>query len=279
MKPDYLDTARAFDAVASHYDAVYGPQGNAVMTWMRQESLALLKATFPRGSHLLEIGCGTGEEALALARSGRRVLATDISPRMASLTLAKARAADLGHRVAALAVPAAGIEALHPPTSFDGAYASFGALNCEPHLERLGTALARLIKPGGAFVCSVMGRCCPFEMAWFLLHGRPRLAFRRLHRGWQAAPVAGTEDVEVSVATRYLSVRDVKQAFYPAFTVERTLSLPLLLPPPYLDATFRSYRALFRTLDRLEQQLRQRWPWRLWGDHVVLVLRRASSPT
>jgi ubiquinone/menaquinone biosynthesis C-methylase UbiE len=276
MKPDYLDTARAFDAVASHYDAVYGPQGNAVMTWMRQESLALLKATFPPGSYLLEIGCGTGEEALALARSGRRVLATDISPKMASTAQAKARAAGLGDRVVAMAAPAATMGALHPTTPFDGAYASFGALNCEPHLERLGAALARLIKPDGAFVCSVMGRCCPFEMAWFLLHGRPRVAFRRLHRGWRAAPVAGNEDVEVSVATRYLSVRDVKQAFCPAFAVERTLSLPVLLPPPYLDAIFRRHRGLFRTLGRLERQLRQRWPWRLWGDHVALVLRRAS---
>ncbi len=276
MKPDYLDTARAFDAVASHYDAVYGPQGNAVMTWMRQESLTLLKATFPPVSYLLEIGCGTGEEALALARSGRRVLATDISPKMASLALAKARAADLDDRVAALAAPAAGMGALQPPTPFDGAYASFGALNCEPHLEQLGAVLARLIRPGGAFVCSVMGRCCPFEMAWFLLHGRPRVAFRRLHPGWRAAPVAGTEDVEVSVATRYISVRDVRQAFFPAFAIERTLSLPLLLPPPYLDAIFRRYRGLFRTLGRLERQLRHCWPWRLWGDHVALVLRRAS---
>jgi SAM-dependent methyltransferase len=279
MKPRYRDTARAFDVVAPHYDAVYGPQANAVMTWMRQESLALLKATFPRGSYLLEIGCGTGEEAVALATAGRRVLATDISPKMAALTQAKARAAVPGGRVSALATPAANIGALQPLTPFDGAYASFGALNCEPHLERLGEALGHLIKPGGAFVCSVMARCCPFEMAWFILHGRPRVALRRLHRSWQSAPVAGPETVEVSVITRYLNARDVSQALSPTFTVERTLSLPLLLPPPYLDAVFRRHTRLFAVLERLEGRLRQRWPWRLWGDHIALVLRRPPSAT
>jgi SAM-dependent methyltransferase len=272
--PKYLETARAFDVVAGDYDAVYGPEGNAVMTWMRRESLRLLRETFPPASRLLEIGCGTGEEAVALAQTGRRVLATDISPQMAAQTWAKAQTLGVGDRVTALAAPAGGLAAIHPQTPFDGAYASFGALNCEPALGSVATALARLVKPGGRFVCSVMARWCPFEVAWFLLHGRPRVAFRRLRRGWQPAPVAGQDAVEVSVPTRYLSVRDVARAFAPDFTIERTLALPLLLPPPYLDALYRKRRALFDRLEPWERRLRGRWPWRLWGDHVVVMLRR-----
>lgn len=279
MRPNNLDTARAFDAVASHYDAAYGPQGNAVMTWMRGESLELLKATFPHGSSLLEIGCGTGEEAVALARAGRSVLATDISPKMAAIAQAKAQAAGLGDRVTALATSAGGVGSLQPTSPFDGAYASFGALNCEPHLERLGAALTRLIRPGGAFVCSVMGRYCPFEMAWFLLHGRLRLAFRRLDPSWQSASVAGPESVVAHVVTRYLTVKDLKRALSSTFAVEQTRSLPLLLPPPYLDGVFQKYRGLFDVLEPVERHLSRRWPWRLLGDHIALVLRRRQSMT
>jgi SAM-dependent methyltransferase len=281
MKPVYRETSHAFDAVAPYYDAVYGPHGNAVMTWMRRENLALLKTTFPRDSYLLELGCGSGEEAVALAKAGRRVVATDLSPKMAARTQAKARAAHLDHRLTVAAMPASGVTMLQPGAPFDGAYASFGVLNCEPLLSPLSAALARLVRPGGAFVCSVMGRICPFEIAWFLLHGRPRRAFRRWRPGWQWAPVAGRETVEgddavpVSVATRYLTVRTLRETLSPSFKLERTLSLPLLLPPPYLDALFQSHRDLFTRLEPLERRLRRCWPWRLWGDHVILVLRRA----
>jgi hypothetical protein len=104
-----------------------------------------------------------------------------------------------------------------------------------------------------------------------LLHGRPRTALRRLRRGWQVAPVAGS-GVQVVVHTRYLSVVDVARAFAPSFGVERVLALPFLLPPPYLDELFRRRRALFRRLETWERYLRVRWPWRYMGDHIAMVL-------
>jgi SAM-dependent methyltransferase len=276
MRSDYLRTARAFDAVAPDYDAVYGASGNAMMSWMRRESLELLQATFPPGSRLLEIGCGTGEEAVALAQAGRQVLATDISPRMAAQTATRGRAAGLTAQVRALCMPAGDLAALRPRGPFDGAYASFGALNCEPQLERVAVALNRLLRPGGAFVCSVMARWCPFEIAWFWLHGQPTTAFRRLRHGWQPAHVAGCPGIEVTVSTRYLSVGDVARAFEPGFCVERTMALPLLLPPPYLDDLYRTRRHLFDRLEPWERRLRARWPFRCWGDHIALVLRARS---
>jgi len=274
MRPDYQATSHAFDAVAPEYDASYGPTGNAVMVWLRQENLTLLEETFPPGSRLLEIGCGTGEEALHLASVGRTILATDISPKMASQTLAKAAAAGLADSVSALALPAGQISALHPRVPFDGAYASFGALNCEPDLKRFATGLTRLLRPGGCFVCSVMARWCPFEIVWYLLHGRPRTAMRRLRHGWQIAPVAGGDHVRVNVPVRYLSASDIAHAFTPDFDLRRVFSLPLLLPPPYLDDLFRRHRALFAQLESWERRLRDRWPWRNTGDHLALVLRK-----
>lgn len=279
----YANAARAFDVVARDYDATYGApggglagdHGNAVMAWMRQENVALLREAFPPGSYLLELGCGTGEEAVILAREGRRVLATDLSPRMAARALAKARTAGVSGRVRVVTVPAGGIAALRPPHPVDGAYASFGGLNCEPNLPAVARELARLVRPGGLFVTSVMGRTCLFEMVWYALHAQPRRALRRVPRAWTSAPVAGRAGVEMTVPTRYLSVRDVKRAFAPYFVLEQALALPLLLPPPYADVFFRRYLTLFRRLMPVERHLRGKWPWRGLGDHIVLFLRRA----
>jgi SAM-dependent methyltransferase len=272
----YSTTAAAFDLIAGDYDAAYGAEGNAVMTWMRRENVALLRSTFPTGSRLLELGCGTGEEAVALALAGHRVLATDVSPQMAALTRRKALDYGVGHLVQAAALPAGLVGALHPTIPFDGAYASFGGLNCEPNLPAVGAALTRLIRPGGVFVTSVMGPACLFEMAWYLLHLQPRRAFRRRRGDWQSAPVAGQEGREVTVPTRYLAVKDMIAAF-PDFALERALALPLLLPPPYADTLYRRHPLLFDTLTRYDRRLRGKRPWLHLGDHLVLVLRRSTE--
>ena len=269
----HAEAATAFSEIAADYDAAYGPQGNAVMTWMRGESLALLQAVFAPGSWLLELGCGTGEEAVALALAGREVLATDIAPRMAAIARAKVVRAGVGDRVRVAVLPAGDIGALRPHEPFDGGYASFGGLNCEPDLPAVGAALARLIRPGGAFVTSIMGRTCLFEILWYLAHLRPRHALRRLGGGWRLAPVAGEGAREVVVPTRYLTTGQVAAAF-PAFAVEGVLALPLLLPPPYADSLYRRHVDRFKWLARYDRRLRGRWPWRELGDHTVLVLRR-----
>jgi ubiquinone/menaquinone biosynthesis C-methylase UbiE len=274
MQDDYGALARTFDAVAPGYDAVYGPAANRVMGWMRRENLALLQRYFRPGQHLLEIGCGTGDEAIALASWSCTVVATDISPAMVSLTERKAAATGLSGRVSAVSMAGAKLHRLAMPAAFDGAYASFGSLNCEPNLEALGAALAVLLKPGAYFVCSVMARISPFEMGWHLAHARPARAFRRVGKGWSQATLATPGGRGLQVAVRYISASAIQRAFGPDLTLEQTVSLGLLMPPPYLDTLFRKRRALWSRLEAWERRLRVRWPWRLMGDHVALVLRR-----
>ncbi len=277
MKPKALETSRAFDRVAGDYDVTYGAGGNAAMQWMRAENLAFLARTFPPGSRLVEIGCGTGEEAVALAGGGRTVVATDISPRMAAATRRKAVAAGVSDRVRAVALPAGGVGTLCLPHELDGAYASFGALNCEYDLSAVGRGLAALVGPGGRFVTSVMGRTCLFEMLWYLLRGQPRRAVRRVTGRWVMAPVAGEGGREVTVPTRYLSARQVARAMAPDWRIETMWALPLLMPPPYAASLLDRYPGLFARLERWDRRLRRRWPWRAWGDHLVIVFRRRDE--
>lgn len=270
----YQAIASAFDRVASGYDAHYGPQNNQLMSWMRQESLALLMGTFPAKSRLLEIGCGTGDEAVHLAQAGHKVLATDISPMMAMQTAYKARTAGLQNRIECLVIPGGHLEALKPAAAYDGAYASFGSLNCEPGLDHLVSALAGLLRPGAAFVSSVMARWCPVEMVWHLSRGRLRQATHRLRSGWLPASLQGPDDSAVSLVVKYYSLGELEHAFSEAFEVESVRALPLLLPPPHFDSVYRKYRTVFEILVPWELHLRDRWPWHGFGDHFMIVFRR-----
>src|SRR5690349_9384990 len=83
-----LETREAFDSVAADYD---GPRGNnSLVQDMRREMWRWLDAAFPHPSHLLELGCGTGLDAIRMAQRGHNITATDWSPLMAARTLARA---------------------------------------------------------------------------------------------------------------------------------------------------------------------------------------------
>jgi ubiquinone/menaquinone biosynthesis C-methylase UbiE len=266
----YGQVAQAFDQASLNYDVLY--QENPVMAWMRRESLAALRTTFPPASHLLEIGCGTGDEALALSREGYRIVATDVSPGMVEAARAKAAAAD-AQEVTWHVLGTGRLDRLlaeYGPASFDGAYASFGAFNCEPDLGQVSKALSRLLQPGSKLVCSVMNRWCLWEICWELLHLRPRRAFRRTRQGWRDAGLA-SPDGSLQVPVLYYTPHELAHLVAPHFQVESYCSLPVLLPPPYLAHILERFPAWFHQLEGLERHLRGQFPFRTLGDHFLMV--------
>jgi ubiquinone/menaquinone biosynthesis C-methylase UbiE len=172
-QPDRMlaDTQLAFDSVAGVYD---GPRGNnALIQRMREQSWHLIGRHVPVGSRLLDIGCGTGTDALHFATLGYSVLATDWSPQMVARSAERAAAQGLAHRLQAKQV---GGQELHQlGGEFDGAYSNFGPLNCVPDLSGLSRECARLLAPRGCMVFTIMGRVCPWELAYYL----PRLKLKR----------------------------------------------------------------------------------------------------
>lgn len=271
----YTRVAQAFDQASLNYDALY--QENPVMAWMRQESLAALRASFPPGSRLLEIGCGTGDEALSLSRAGYRIVATDLSPGMIEAARAKAGAMSAsGVTWHVLGTGQLGwLLSEYGPAAFDGAYASFGALNCEPKLAQVAETLFHLLRPGSKLVCSVMNRWCAWEIGWELLHLRLRHAFRRMNRGWLDAGLASPGGV-LQVPVRYYTPSDLGQLLVPFFRVDCVASLPVFLPPPYLAHLVERHQVLFRRFEALEQRLRGRFPLNRLGDHFLMVATRTG---
>jgi len=263
-----------FNRAAGTYD--FEMDGNLAMQYMRRASVQTLLAQFRPGHLVLELGCGTGEEALLLARHGVRVLAIDLSPEMVSIASDKAAAAGLSDQVQFQALPLSELGRLvdgRGPASFDGVYSSFGPLNGEPHLAGVSAALSALVRPGGICVLGVMNRFYLLETVWFLLHAQPRQAFRR----WCGRAMATVSpDLPHRVPTWYWSRRALVRAFS-GFEVVHTRALPLLLPPPYLAHLWHRFPRAIHTLQRWEEQWAGRWPGSGLGDHVLLVLRRAQN--
>jgi SAM-dependent methyltransferase len=235
-----------------------------------------LAAAFHPGDHVLELGCGTGEDALWLARRGMHVTATDVSQSMLDVAQRKAAAANLTHLVdfAAIDLAAPAFSIVNCQLSIvncqlSGAFSNFGPLNCLSDRRPLAEALAQWLRPGSRVVLVVMGPACPWEIGWHLLHGQPRPAFRRF-RGGVDAHVGGGATVPVW----YPSPRTLAAEFAPHFAVRGLLGIGSLLPPSYLSHLVERWPAAFGRLAQAERRLARAWPWTWLNDHYLLMLER-----
>ncbi len=262
----------AFDGVAPTYDSGFTERrlGRWLRARVQQEAAPFLAP----GSRVLELACGTGEDALWLARRGCHVLATDASQGMLSVARHKARAAGLADAIAfepldLNALPASGGPWLARSERFDGVFSNFGGLNCVRERVALAGWLAARLPRGARVILVVMGPVALWEMGWHLLHGEPRRGLRRL-RGGGLARVGGGGVVPVW----YPSPLRLQREFAPAFRAVHRCGIGALLPPSYLDHLVERWPRAFSQLDRAEQALGRLVPWSWVADHYLIVLER-----
>ncbi len=254
-----------FDALAAGYDA--GFTATPLGALLRQAAQRRLDARFAAGDRVLEIACGTGEDAVHLGRRGVRVLATDAAEAMIERTREKATAAGLDGILEPRRLAIEELQSLTGP--FDGAFSDFGGLNCVADLPAVARDLAALLRPGAALLLCVMGPLVPWEWAGFLRRGEPGKAFRRLRRG--GVPWRG-------VTVRYPSPRALKRAFAPAFRSVRLSAVNALLPPTEWATEWEGWAArhprLLAALARWERRLETVPPLPWLADHYLLELAR-----
>ncbi len=262
-------TQEAFDSVASDYD---GPRGNNLLIQeMRAEMWRWLDATFSAPAHLLDLGCGTGLDAVRMAQTGHRITATDWSGRMVERTWERAVSEGVADRVRTLAVGSHELHRIAGDAAFDGAYSNLGPLNCIPDLTAVSSECARLIKPGGTLVFSVIGRICPWEIAYYMYKRQWARARVRFARGTIAVGMNRR-----TVWTRYYRPREFYRAFERDFTLAGFRGLCLFAPPPYLTWMRQRHPLVYQRLWRVDR-LCSGWPLlRNMGDHFLVVMRRRS---
>jgi SAM-dependent methyltransferase len=270
--------AHPFDAVAAEYDARFSSR--RLGRWLREAVWQRLEPLFQPGDQVLELGCGTGEDALWLARRGCRVTATDASTAMLAIAQQKADAAglrgaisfqqlDLGRLPDRLDGEVRGLADGPPANQLDGALSNFGALNCLADRRPLAAWLAERIRPGGRVALVVMGPCCPWEVAWHLAHGQLHSATRRFRAGGRAALGAGP-----GLRVWYPSPRRLQAELAPHFRLRRTQAIGVLLPPGELAHLADRWPRAFARLASLERQTGGWWVWSWLSDHYLAIFER-----
>ncbi len=261
----YGDLEAAFDGVAEEYDQhIFG---NPMNVWLRDVSVGLLKQLFKPGDIVLEIGCGTGTETMALASSGVKVVASDISSEMLRVLSRKAESAGISDNVIPLhARPYQLRERVTRLgfTQLDGAYSTYGAVNTEPKLQTLFGDLHQLLKPEGTLLLGVWNKYYLYEILGYSFRLRPSMIVSRMKN---PVPVGRSR---FCVSSYSYSVRSLNQLLYGLFALKRVFGVEILLPPSNLTRYLppKSLISLFKKLDLV---LGRTFPWNRLGDHFLAV--------
>lgn len=139
---DFTEVDRARD---SSWFVDFMDRANAIPEYARIRAGLADALWVGRDGVVLDVGCGTGEDALELAvRSGARVLGTDLS--LAMVEEARRRGAGRNLPVEFRVGDAAGIEL--PDGSVDGVRAKLVLMHCAD-VSRAASELVRVLRPGG----------------------------------------------------------------------------------------------------------------------------------
>jgi len=240
----------AFDKLAFNYDRLWSTSAAGIAqrlaVWRYVDSL------FREGEMVLDLGCGTGIDALHLQASGVSIYGIDSSPKM--IEVARRRGID-AHCFR--------IEDLHLlDILVDGVISNFGALNCVASLSSVASDLARMVRPGGRVALCFLGRLCLWEAAYFLLRANPRKAFRRL-RGWA--------DSSFGARAFYPTSGAIVSAFQSDFRLLESCGIGLFVPPSYV-AALTDWE--IEQLSKVDRRLAHQTALRPFADHHLYIFER-----
>jgi ubiquinone/menaquinone biosynthesis C-methylase UbiE len=258
----------AFDRIAHDYDRRF--TDSLIGRAQRDAVWKVLARTFRKNDKILELNCGTGEDAIYLAGNGISVVALDASQQM--IARANQRLQHESPQLPAVFCELATerIGELGSEAHFDGVFSNFSGLNCIADLATVACSAARLVRPDGRLVLCFSTRFCLIEILYYLVLGRWRTALRRC-KGYTDVTIDG-----VSFMVYYPTLRKIRRSFAHDFRLCSCTGIGVAVPPSYLEAWARQHPRLFRLLRRLEERLAALPVLRNTGDHVLLCFEKVS---
>jgi SAM-dependent methyltransferase len=263
-----MSQLQAFDPLAPSYDDTF--THSPIALYLRAQIHARLDRHFHAGDHVLELGCGTGEDALYLASRGVRVTATDVSDQMLDVTRAKTADNPL--------VTTAKLDLRNLPSSdyplstthYDGVFSNFGPLNCLDDWRPLAAWLAEQVKPGGIVGLGVMSPLCLWEIGWHGLHGDLRTATRR----WRKTTTFQPYDITAPIPIQYPTIRRLTRDFAPHFRRIHVQGGGLFLPPSDAFGVVEKRPRLMQWMMRLEARFTKISQLAIFADHYWIEFER-----
>ncbi len=255
-----------FDNAAPTYDASFT---NTVIGRMQRELVydhlsLLIKENVPE--KILEINCGTGEDAIWLAKQGCDVIATDISTRMIQVASSKSKLANICFLQAD--INKINVDFKHH--SFDLIFSNFGGLNClsPAELSAFIKNATSVLRPKGKLALVIMPKNTLWEQLFYLL----KIDFNNIFRRKKEYAIANVDGEKVK--TYYYNPKDIVNLANVNFDLQRLKPIGFFIPPSYLEPSFKNKPQLVSLLKSLEKRIKNVSLLAKYADHYFIVLEK-----
>jgi ubiquinone/menaquinone biosynthesis C-methylase UbiE len=256
----------AFDQIAAKYDQIF--THSHIGRAQRDAVWRVLGSTFKANDNILELNCGTGEDAVFLAKRGVTVFACDASMQMIARAEERLSNESTPLPIVFCHLPTERISELHPEVRFDGAFSNFSGLNCIQDLKAVAASLSGLVNSGDRLLLCFSTRFCFAEIVHYLIRGNFKKAFRRC-AGSTMATLG-----EAKLPIYYPTLRQIRKYFAPHFVIRSYVGVGVAIPPSYCESWVRRHRGIFDVLCSLEKSLASIPLLRVTGDHVLISLEK-----
>ena len=248
MDEFFMSMKSPFDSLALSYDQDFTQSEIGIL--MRRHVMRYLKNRVlkDRQCKILEIACGTGEDAIELYTAGHSVMATDLSGEMIRVAKSKIKVNDHQEGICFQQSGFKDLMLQKPVECYDLVFSNFGGLNCigKEELKLLTDYIYTILKPGGGFVGVIMPKFSLWEFFFFTMKGSLKKAFRRSKKGAVSIELSGN-----LVQAWFHSPKTIRN-LSGKFRVIAIKPVGIALPPPSLEPFFKKYKRLLFFFNLLE---------------------------
>lgn len=259
-----------FDHIASTYDSLYTHSPIGLL--QRKRVWKYIENILPdlSGYEMLELNCGTGEDAVLFDDGGLNIVATDISVEMLKVTEKKAEQFSMQNKISSHFLDLETLNENLFDKKFDLIFSNFGGINSinPASLKSLFNKLPSMLNPGGRFVGVVMPRFCAWEAMFFLLRCQFGKAFRRFTSKDVPSEIPGT-----GAKMWYYHPSQLKTWSKGKFRLVSLRPVGVALPPVYLERFFSVKKRWLLRLNRIEKKFHKSSLFSGLADNYIIDLQ------
>lgn len=262
--------AAPFDHITSPYNSAFSQ--SAIGQLQRKSVWDYVEKVMPdlKGFEMLELNCGSGEEAELFGDNGVNIIATDIGIALDKVTPGKQEQYSMQNRISSQYLDLENLDEIVFDKKFDLVFSNFGGMNCmsPQSMKILLQKLPKILKPGGRFIGIVMPKFCAWETVFFLLRFQFKKAFRRLASREHISHAKGAD-----IKTWYYHPSEIKKWSRERFSVVAVSPVGLALPAAYLERFAKFQKSMLLRLNRIEKKLSGFSSLSGMADHFIVDLK------